>query len=57
MINKEIVYEKVLKYLSLLKKGKTITTAPLLLDLKETMEKVNCLLYEERGKRKWKGKY
>lgn len=52
MINKEIVYEKVLKYLSLLKKGKTITTAPLLIDLKETMEKVNCLLYEERSKRK-----
>lgn len=50
MINKEIVYEKALKYLAMLKQGKTIKTAPLLLDLKQTMEQINSLLYEERGK-------
>ena len=52
MIDKEIVYEKALKFLTMLKQGKTIKTAPLLLDLKQTMEQLNSLLYEERGKRK-----
>lgn len=52
MMNKEIVYEKALKYLAMLKQGKAIKTAPLLLDLKQTMENLNSLLYEERGKRK-----
>ncbi len=49
-VNKEITYEKVLKYLSLLKNGKTIKTPTMLLDLKDTMEKVNEILYEERKK-------
>ena len=49
-VSKEIIYEKVLKYLSLLKNGKTIKTSIMLLDLKETMEKVNEFLYEERKK-------
>ena len=52
MIDKEMIYEKVLKFLIMLKQGKTIKTAPLLLDLKQTMEQINSLLYEERGKRK-----
>ena len=52
MIDKEIIYEKILKFLLMLKQGKTINTAPLLLDLKQTMEQLNSLLYEERGKRK-----
>lgn len=52
MIDKEIVYEKTLKFLTMLKQGKAIKTAPLLLDLKQTMENLNSLLYEERGKRK-----
>ena len=56
-MNKEVVYEKALKYLAMLKQGKAIKTAPLLLDLKQTMENLNSLLYEERGKRKWKAKY
>ena len=51
-MNKEVVYEKALKYLAMLKHGKAIKTAPLLLDLKQTMENLNSLLYEERGKRK-----
>ncbi len=51
-MNREIVYEKALKYLAMLKQGKEIKTAPLLLDLKQTMENLNSLLYEERGKRK-----
>ena len=51
MIDKEVIYEKTLKYLAMLKQGKTIKTAPLLLDLKQTMEQLNSLLYEERGKR------
>ena len=55
-VNKEIIYEKVLKYLSLLKNGKTIKTSTMLLDLKDTMEKLNEILYEERKKR-WKVKY
>ena len=57
MIDKEIVYEKTLKFLTMLKQGKTIKTTPLLLDLKQTMEQINSLLYEERGKRKWGAKY
>lgn len=56
-MNREVVYEKALKYLAMLKQGKAIKTAPLLLDLKQTMENLNSLLYEERGKRKWKAKY
>ena len=51
-MNKEVVYEKALKYLAMLKQGKAIKTASLLLDLKQTMENLNSLLYEERGKRK-----
>lgn len=51
-MNKEVVYEKALKYLAMLKQGKAIKTTPLLLDLKQTMENLNSLLYEERGKRK-----
>lgn len=51
-MNREVIYEKVLKYLSILKQGKTIKTAPQLLDLKQTMEQLNSLLYEERGKEK-----
>lgn len=52
MMNKEIVYEKALKYLAMLKQGKLVKTAPLLLDLKNTMEELNSLLYEERSKGK-----
>lgn len=51
-MNREVIYEKVLKYLSILKQVKTIKTAPQLLDLKQTMEQLNSLLYEERGKGK-----
>jgi hypothetical protein len=51
-MNREVIYEKALKYLSILKQGKIIKTAPQLLDLKQTMEQLNSLLYEERGKRK-----
>ena len=51
-MNKEVDYEKALKYLAMLKQGKAIKTAPLLLDLKQTMENLNSLLYEKRGKRK-----
>ena len=51
-MNREAIYEKALKYLSILKQGKTIKTAPQFLDLKQTMEQLNSLLYEERGKRK-----
>lgn len=51
-MNREIVYEKALKYLAMLKQGKAIKTAPQLLDLKQTMEQLNNLLYEERGKGK-----
>lgn len=50
MINKQIVYEKALRYLAMLKQGKQIKTAPLLLDLNKTMEMLNSLLYEERKK-------
>lgn len=49
-VNKEIIYEKTLKFLSLLKNGKSIRTAPMLLDLKQTMVSVESLLYEERKK-------
>lgn len=51
-MNREVIYEKALKYLTMLKQGKTIKTASQLLDLKQTMEQLNSLLYEERGKRK-----
>lgn len=51
MIKKDIIYEKVLKYLTMLKNGKQIKTTPLLLDLKQTMEQLNGLLYEERNKK------
>ena len=47
-----VIIKKALKYLAMLKQGKAIKTAPLLLDLKQTMEQINSLLYEERGKRK-----
>jgi hypothetical protein len=47
-----VIIKKALKYLSMLKNGKQIKTAPQLLDLKQTMEQLNSLLYEERGKRK-----
>ena len=49
MINKEIIYEKVLKYLSILKKGKTITTAPLLLDLKRNYGKSKLFIIRRKG--------
>lgn len=52
MIDKKLVYEKTLKFLVMLKQGKTIKTTPLLLDLKQTMEQINSLLYEERGRGK-----
>lgn len=51
MNNKDVIYEKALKYLTMLKNGKEIKTAPLLLDLKQTMEQLNSLLYEERRKK------
>lgn len=43
-----IIIKKALKYLSMLKNGKQIKTAPQLLDLKETMEKLEELLYEKK---------
>lgn len=42
-----VIIKKALKYLSMLKNGKQIKTAPQLLDLKETMEKLEELLYEK----------
>ncbi len=43
-----VVIKKALKYLAMLKGGKQIKTAPQLLDLKETMEKLEELLYEKK---------
>jgi hypothetical protein len=42
------VIKKALKYLAMLKSGKQIKTAPQLLELKETMEKLEELLYEKK---------
>lgn len=50
-MDRKVIYEKALRYLTMLKQGKTIKTAPQLLDLKQTMEQLNSLLYEERGKK------
>ena len=43
-----VIIKKALKYLSMLKNGKQIKTAPQLLNLKETMEKLEELLYEKK---------
>lgn len=42
------IIKKALKYLAMLKSGKQIKTAPQLLELKETMEKLEELLYEKK---------
>lgn len=52
MEDKNYIIKKALKYLAMLKSGKQIRTAPQLLDLKQTMEQLNSLLYEERGENK-----
>lgn len=44
----EIVIKKALKYLAMLKNGKQIITRTQLLDLKDTMEKLESILYENR---------
>lgn len=43
----EVVIKKALKYLAMLKNGKQITTKPQLLDLKDTMEKLESIMYEK----------
>jgi hypothetical protein len=44
----ELVIKKALKYLTMLKNNKQVTTTNQLLDLKETMERLESLLYEKK---------
>lgn len=46
-MDKVYIIKKALKYLKMLKSGKQIRTAPQLLDLKDTMEKLEGLMYEK----------
>lgn len=46
MIMNKILYEKILKYLLMLKQGKQITTRTQMQELNELMEKVNSKMYE-----------
>ncbi len=46
MKDKGYVIKKALKYLAMLKVGKQIKTTTQFLDLKDTMEKLETLLYE-----------
>ena len=42
----KLLYEKILKYLLMLKQGKQITTRTQMHELNEIMEKVNSKMYE-----------
>lgn len=42
----KILYEKILKYLSILKNGKQITTRTQMQELNKIMEEVNSKMYE-----------
>lgn len=44
---KNVIIKKALKYLAILKSGKTIRTKPQLDDLKVTMELLESLMYEK----------
>lgn len=44
---KNTIIKKALKYLAMLKTGKTIRTKPQLDDLKVTMEQLESLMYEK----------
>ncbi len=44
---KNVIIKKALKYLAILKSGKTIRTKPQLDDLKATMELLESLMYEK----------
>lgn len=46
--DKDYIIKKALKYLAMLKNGKQIRTTPQFTDLKDTMEKLEALLYEKK---------